>query len=112
MSHFGISDGKGFHMTFANGWCISVQFGYGNYCGNKEGHDGDFDEDYSACNKRLGKRGCSDAEVAVFDPKREMVKLPPFMFDDPEYADVVSGWNGADKVLELMNWTASQPKAA
>ena len=26
--------GKGFHMTFANGKTISVQFGRGNYCDN------------------------------------------------------------------------------
>ena len=31
---FRITDGKGFHLTFANGWTVSVQFGYGNYCEN------------------------------------------------------------------------------
>lgn len=34
---------KGFHMTFPNGWTISVQFGIGNYC-NGYPHDiRDFD---------------------------------------------------------------------
>lgn len=31
-SRFDITGGKGFHMTFANGWTISVQFGAGSYC--------------------------------------------------------------------------------
>lgn len=26
---------KGFHITFANGWTVSVQFGRGNYCENR-----------------------------------------------------------------------------
>lgn len=26
---------KGFHMTFANGWTVSVQWGSGNYCDNR-----------------------------------------------------------------------------
>lgn len=27
-----ITRGKGFHMTFPNGWTASIQFGPGNYC--------------------------------------------------------------------------------
>jgi hypothetical protein len=33
---FRITDGKGFQMTFDNGWTVSVQFGYGNYCENRQ----------------------------------------------------------------------------
>jgi len=29
---FNITNGKGFTMTFANGWTVSVQFGGLNYC--------------------------------------------------------------------------------
>jgi len=29
---FTISQGKGFQLTFKNGWTVSVQFGTGNYC--------------------------------------------------------------------------------
>ncbi len=25
---------KGFHIKFKNGWIVSVQFGWGNYCNN------------------------------------------------------------------------------
>jgi hypothetical protein len=109
MSHFGITQGKGFHMQFANGWSISVQFGWGNYCQNK--YRGDVDESSSERDRKLGSNGCRDAECAVFDSKGEMVKLPDFMFEDPEYADIVSGWNSTNKVLELMNWTASREAA-
>jgi hypothetical protein len=34
MSNFKSTENKGFQMTFENGWTISVQFGYGNYCDN------------------------------------------------------------------------------
>ena len=36
MSKFGTMKNKGFHITFNNGLTISVQFGAGNYCSNKE----------------------------------------------------------------------------
>lgn len=32
---FKITDSKGFQMTFANGITVSVQFGEGNYCENR-----------------------------------------------------------------------------
>ena len=31
---FRITKSRGFHITFANGYAISVQFGDGNYCSN------------------------------------------------------------------------------
>ena len=37
---FKITRGTGFQMTFENGWTISVQFGYGNYCDNNRHPDG------------------------------------------------------------------------
>jgi hypothetical protein len=35
MSNFKSTNNKGFQMTFENGWTISVQFGYGNYCSHR-----------------------------------------------------------------------------
>ena len=32
---FLITAGKGFQITFENGWTVSVQFGSGNYCENR-----------------------------------------------------------------------------
>ena len=36
------TNNKGFSLTFENGWTISVQFGYGNYCDNSH-HPNGFD---------------------------------------------------------------------
>ena len=33
---FSISDNKGFQITFENSYSVSVQFGPGNYCENKD----------------------------------------------------------------------------
>ncbi len=33
---FQISDQKGFHITYKNGYTVSVQFGGGNYCTNRD----------------------------------------------------------------------------
>ena len=103
-SFFRITDGKGFAIKFPNGWSISVQFGCGNYCDNYD-HPRD---DYRAANRECGEKGSRNAECAVFDPSNEMVKLPAFMFDDPEYADIVSNRSTSAQVLQLMNWAAQQ----
>ena len=33
------TENKGFHLTFTNGYTISVQFGSGNYCNNRNRKD-------------------------------------------------------------------------
>lgn len=56
---------KGFQMAFENGWTISVQFGYGNYCENYNHPEGyDFPTKHE-----LVKSG--DAEIAIYDSKGE-----------------------------------------
>lgn len=107
-SYFRITDGKGFSIRFANGWAISVQFGWGNYCDNY----GYPREDYLTANQRCGAHGSRTSECAVFDAAGEMVKLPAFMFDDPEYADIVSNRSTSAQVLQLMNWAAGQTTGA
>ena len=57
---FDITSNKGFHMTFANGWTVSVQWGKGNYCDNKY----------------IGKYGetpepSTNAEIAAWDANGE-----------------------------------------
>lgn len=60
---FRITDGRGFQMTFDNGWTVSVQFGYGNYCENK----------YSPSASAMCSKGYSglvespNAEIAAWD---------------------------------------------
>lgn len=92
---FAITSKKGFHMKFANGWGVSVQFGPGNYCDNydmKIGHD----------EEKAGRFGSSSAECAVLTPSGELFAHPSFG------GDTVTGYVGPERVLELMNWAASQ----
>jgi hypothetical protein len=91
---FKIIDGKGFHITFQNGYTVSVQFGPGNYCDN-------YDERWENITK-CGEAGSTTAECAVWSGDGGgMIKY--------------SGWNdtiGArllpKDVLELLNWAESQ----
>ena len=85
--------GTGFHMTFANGWTASVQFGPGTYSDN---HDADFEPPQFPY-----KSG--DAEVAAWNGKGGLVKLG---------ADTVAGRLDADAVLAFLNSVAAgEPKA-
>jgi len=81
--------GKGFHITFANGWTASVQWGYGMYCSTD-------DEETP--------RESKDAEIAALNPSGELVEI------DPKDGDRVRGWQSPDEVLQFLNWVASQPK--
>jgi hypothetical protein len=56
---FKITDGKGFHITFENGWTVSVQWGSGNYCDN-------YSRPYSE-NTLCGAEGSQTAEIAAWD---------------------------------------------
>lgn len=58
MTGFKICDQKGFHITFENGWTVSVQFGRGNYCDNYDhpGYEGAVPQS-------------SDAEIAAWNAK-------------------------------------------
>lgn len=74
---------NGFHMTFANGWTVSVQFGKGNYISDRA---------------HTGKS--VDAELAAWDADGNWYK-----FDS---GDTVSGWNKPDDVLAFMNMIAAK----
>lgn len=91
---FKITSGKGFHITFANGYTVSVQFGPGNYCDNygmRVGSEG----------QQAGEKGSSTAECAVWGSDNEFVER----FD----GQFVSNRSTPAEVLELLNWAASQP---
>jgi hypothetical protein len=79
---FGITECKGFHITFANGWTVSVQFGPGNY-----GDNYDFwrCHDYRKAKIESGERGSSKAEVWCFrDAFRETWPENPLGYQTPE----------------------------
>lgn len=82
---FDVTNGKGFKMTFANGWTVSVQFGGYNYC-----------EHYD---KQSGYQGPSkNAEVGAWDKDGNWYD---FGFD------TVKGYMSTNEVLDFMNMIAS-----
>ena len=89
---FRITEGKGFHVTFENGYTVSVQFGYYNYCSNKSMQIG-------LENKAAGASGSPNAEVAWWGPDGNFI---PFENDD------VEGYKSPKEVLELLNRAASK----
>ena len=85
---FNITGGRGFHMTFANGYTVSVQFGRDNYCENRYGNDGD---------------KSPNAEIAAWSSlSGKCVELGD--------NDAVIGWQTPDQVLAIMARIANLPK--
>ena len=88
-----ITRGTGFQMTFENGWTISVQFGYGNYCDNNRHPDGfDFGK-----NKDIVQS--YDAEIAIWNNGTW------YTFED---GDTVKGYCSADEVATWVEFTKNQ----
>ena len=75
---------NGFHMTFANGWTVSVQFGKGNYISDRDHHGQSV-----------------DAEIAAWDKDGKW-----YYFSDQN--DNVKGWIKADEVARFMTWIAAK----
>lgn len=86
---FNITQRKGFHMTFENGYTVSVQFGYGNYSANR--YDCKYGEDVPPS---------KTAEFAAWDANNNWVRF------DGENDDVI-GYITADEVLRRMNEVAA-----
>lgn len=82
---FTSTSNKGFSLTFKNGWTISVQFGYGNYCDNYRHPDG---WDFS---KKQEVTQSSDAEIAIWDANGEWYNFG---------SDTVKGYCSANEVAE------------
>ena len=82
---FRITQGKEFQITFENGWTVSVHFGFGNYCENR---------DILITEERVkAEEGCPNAEVWAWNEKKKYPK-------DPE------GWKTPKEVLNFMNEVA------
>lgn len=95
---FKITGGKGFHVTFDNGYTASVQFGWGSYSDN---YDADSRE--PDANIRCGEEGSSTAECAVWAADGNLINH----FDD----NCFSNRSSPAQVLELLNWAAAQPNS-
>jgi len=80
--NFALGD-KGFHITFDNGWTISVQWGSNNYCSNRGGVF----------------QNAVTAEIAIFDPAWNFYR-PNGWNDD------VLGYQTANQVAEWISYVA------
>lgn len=92
---FHTRDSQGFQVTFENGFTVSVQFGFGNYCENKADRQ---------VNGLVRMVDCKDAEVAVFYPNGGFVPI-----SDGGSADDIAGWVSPDHVAVLMAIVAQLP---
>lgn len=75
-----VNDNKGFHIEFDNGLTISVQFGYGNYCDNRD----------IETNKEQRTKVSTNAEIAIWDKNNNW-----YVFDK---GDTVKGWVTANEI--------------
>lgn len=87
---------RGFHLTFENGYTLSVQFGPMNYC---EHHH---NPDYHAPNYSGGIWESENAEIAIIQPDGDFKRLP----ND----DTVDGYQSVDDVARLIAEIRNYPK--
>ena len=80
---------KGFRITFANGYALSVQWGPMNYCTNR-GTNTNWN---IAMSVKDGIYESETAEVAVFDPDDKLINMA---------YDQVQGHVYADEIVDLM----------
>jgi squalene cyclase len=84
---------KGFRITFANGYALSVQWGPMNYCTNRN-TDTNWDTNWDiALSAKDGLWESDTAEVAVYDPDDKLI--------DMAY-NQVHGHVHADEIVDLM----------
>lgn len=88
ISKFDVIAGRGFQVTFENGWTVSVMFGAGSYSDN-----------YGiGFLQAVDILQCANAEVAVFKRGKPLYRHP--YFDN----GTVSSDYTPKMVLELMKW--------
>jgi hypothetical protein len=99
---FKITETKGFHITFANGVTVSVQFGFFNYCGKYPHSVIEVTERHLIPDKQAEK-GVENAEVAIWDHEGFWLAGEY----DPEEQDVI-GYCSPEKVLDILNWASKR----
>ncbi len=112
---FGITDHKGFQITFANGYTIRCEFGCGNYCERQyKGSIGAERDMYMVRSK--------DCEVAIWENENPRELITGEICDaanldisnDMEFPDIgslyqgdVAGWVTPDDVAKLIAYISS-----
>jgi len=88
---------KGMHLTFPNGVTVSVQWGIGNYCDNKDFNPGDIRDMYN------NLFTSNEAEVAIFDKEGNWITRK-YTQDKDMYADDVLGYVDILEFFEILEW--------
>jgi len=101
---FTITSGKGFWMTFQNGYTVSVQWGFSNYCANRELFIDDDSAEHPPQSSEYGGWFSKDAEVMVTDLADENVTHKFFGGDEHMTGCYVK----PDVVAEIIKWTQEQ----
>lgn len=83
------TNGKGIQFTFANGWTISIMFGYGNYCDNRDKYL-----------PQINGTVCPNAEIAIWDNNGKWHKF--------KNGDTVYGFLNTDEVAKWIKFTQSK----
>jgi hypothetical protein len=91
---------NGFHVCLPNNYKVSVQWEVGTYSDN---HDLAMRIDFREWGKTFLKS--DTAEVAVFNPKGELIETP---FSD---GDTVVGWQTPADVMKIIEWARNSPHA-
>lgn len=87
---FSITQNKGFHIKFENGWTISVQFGQYNYSSN-------YDLQHHTRGDAVPPS--NTAEIAAFNNDGDWFEWPD--------GNTVQGYQTPKQVLEAMNLVAA-----
>ena len=102
--NFRITMGKGFQMKFPNGVCVSVQWGYANYCER-------FSVAHNLCDEaKQVLWDSNDAEIMAWVEKDEASSEDRNSIIKklyPGHTDVVMGHVGSMEVLEFLNKCAN-----
>jgi hypothetical protein len=107
---FRITQGRGFHMEFENGWTVSVQFGKYNYCDNQVAHES-LDELFNSSSASQPLPYAPEAREVMTSPNAEIAAWDA---DGNWYDfgnDTVKGYVTPDEVLEFMNMISALPPA-
>lgn len=94
---------KGFHMTFQNGYMVSVQWGAGNYCNNR---NSDYIKQYKT------PAGCSfiqseDAEMAILFGGEFVTKEIWLRYFHKELFDDVVGHVSPEDAAKVLAFVAN-----
>jgi len=85
---------RGFHLAFENAWAVSIQWGTGNYCANRDA----LWQDASGTTRPF-LEDCPDAEVATWDDTGDFDVI-----EAPGWGDTVLGWQRPTEVQAIIEW--------